>query len=252
MYYRYGTFRPISRIVAMLAIILACYESADARTFKTNAVKDYPLREVDRPLTMPSQLTDIGFSFLFGKNSSNPEDGWVGMFMNWHIGITDNIEMENLGFNYSGKLYENEYLIGAHALGIGFSSDAGVSAPLKAQFKSRHYVDRNFSILMEIFEKLIYEEGVNTAQSIRFLAGGIFQLTDNIALSVKAGYGGYLTDDRPDSANIAMELNINSRHYFDITLFGGFSFIDEKDRGDNKLFDENRRSIGGVRADMVF
>ncbi|MDH5543935.1 MAG: hypothetical protein OEY64_13380 [Nitrospinota bacterium] len=219
---------------------------------KTNAVKDYPLREIDRPLTMPSQLTDIGFSFLSGKNSSGAEDAWVGMFMNWHIGITDNIEMENLGLNYSGKLYENEYLIGAHALGVGMSSDRLVSAPLKAQFKLRHYVDRNFSLLMEIIERRIYEEGVNAAQSIRFSAGGIFQFTDNLALTVKAGYGGYLTDNRPDNANIATELNINNRHYFDITLFAGYSFIDEKERWDKKLFDENRRSMGGIRASMKF
>lgn len=146
----------------------------------------YPLEEIERPLTLPTGMWEVGLGIAHVKWS---QDNELFPLVSLRYGITDNLEFEPLGLRY--RFFRNDQFqtsVRAALKAIGQSTSGGTLALMEAGVDMRYRYSPKFAVLYTLEQRYYQYSKQSDIADLSIGIGPLIQLTERGALALNFSY----------------------------------------------------------------
>ncbi len=205
------------RWIGALCLLLAVSASSFADEVK------YPASQVERPLTLPQGLWELGAGIGSFNWAGSPDSDLFPVLSLRH-GFTDNVEFYLLGIKYraihSGPF---ELAVKGRVAGYGYSSIDGTILQTEVGAEAKHRLHERFALLYSLEDYYTYFSDAPDRTDLRLSVGGLFSLAEKSALELKGTYRRLEKFNESDARVLTTTLSYNVSPKFDIRLSAAFS-----------------------------
>jgi len=146
----------------------------------------YPLTELERPITLPKGIGEVGLGLVYGMQSQN--NGWPPLALSLKYGISDDLELDLLGLRY--RFFRNDWLqtsVRAGLRGIGQSS-GGSWVIMEGGFDVKHIYSPRVAMLYTFDGRYHQYSAQTDIVDLSVSIGPLAQLTESSALAINYCY----------------------------------------------------------------
>ncbi|MBI3599248.1 MAG: hypothetical protein HY097_01205 [Nitrospinae bacterium] len=180
----------------------------------------YPLNQVERPLTLPKGIWEVGFEILDMQNISPATPPLLLL----RYGITDTLEFYPLGLRYRILNYDNyfEMVVKGRITAIGSSSVDGTMIYTEFGLEGKQKVHQRLALLYNLEDYYKYTERINTSE-IMGAVGGVFSFTERLSLEVTGMYQKqWRESDTVDGRGFNAIFYFNKSYFWDVAIMGSW------------------------------
>lgn len=178
----------------------------------------YPLNQVERPLTLPKGIWEVGFEIKDLQNISpaNPP------LLLLRYGITDDLEFFPLGLRYRILNYANffEMVVNGRITAIGFSSVEGTMFYTEFGLEGKQRVHQRLALVYNLEDRYIYSDR-RSNHDVRASVGGVFSFTERLLLEVTGMYQKEWREfDTVEGRGLNAIFYFNKSSFWDVAITG--------------------------------
>ena len=183
----------------------------------------YPASQVERPLTLPRGLWELGAG-IESFNWAGSPDSTVYPVLSLRYGFTDNMELYLMGLKYR-IMHSDPFEIVAkgRVVNYGYSSIDGTILQTEIGAEAKHRLHERFALLYGLEDYYTYFSDAPDRTDLRLSVGGLFSLTEKLALELKGTYRKLEKFNESEARVLTTTLFYNASPKFDIRLSAAFS-----------------------------
>jgi hypothetical protein len=206
----------------------------------------YPAGQVERPLTLPQGLWELGAG-IESFNWAGRSDSDLYPVLSLRYGFTDNVEFYLLGIKYR-FIHSNpfELAVKGRVVGYGYSSIDGATLQTEVGAEAKHRLHRRFALLYGLEDYYTYFSDAPDRTDLRLSVGGLFSLTEKLALELKGTYRRLEKFNESEARVLAVAFLYNVSPKFDIRL--GAAFSDYSTTENDRYFAESYKQAYEISA----
>lgn len=234
------------RQVILVLLLIVSYS-----LFPMEAEAVYPTKQVERPLTLPAGLWELGLGtayFQFEEGS----DYTLRPLLSLRYGITDNLEFYLLGLRYRflNRPPVLELLAKGKIVSGGSSSVEGTYFLTELGIEGKQRINPSVAILYRLEDYYTYYSKTEDKSDLRISLGGLLSFTERLALELTGTYRRLWGFDEEHARIFAATVHYNVSSVFDILLEGEFSDFSES--RSLRVYSKSFRNAYGIMLNWRF
>jgi hypothetical protein len=219
--------------------------------FSLEAEAAYPTNQVERPLTLPAGLWELGVGaayFQFEEDS----DYTLRPLLSLRYGITDNLEFYLLGLRYRflNRPPVLELLAKGRIVSGGSSSVEGTYFLTELGIEGKQRINPIIAFLYRLEEYYTYYSQTEDKSDLRISLVGQLSLTERLALELTGTYRRLWGFDEEHARIFATRVHYNVSSIFDILFEGEFSNFSES--RSLRVYSKSFRKAYGIMLNWRF
>ncbi len=232
--------RSLLRWIGVLVLLLAVPASSSADEVT------YPASQVERPLTLPQGLWELGAG-IESFNWAGRSDSDLFPVLSLRYGFTDNVEFYLLGIKYRFIHSDPfELAVKGRVRAYGYSSIDGATLQTEVGAEAKHRLHRRFALLYSLEDYYTYFSDAPDRTDLRLSLGGLFSLTEKLALELKGTYRRLEKFNESEARVLAAAFFYNVSTKFDIHV--GAAFSDYSTSENDRHFAESYKQAYEIAA----